>query len=138
MRIIALDYGRKRVGIAITDPLGIIAQPLLTIENVSQKALLKRLKFIIEENSVGLILLGNPLAHNGKETLIGQEVMRFAKKLETATQVKVQLWDERFTSQYALKSLKDIGLRRKHVKVDQVAASIILNEYLKSQTQGIV
>lgn len=134
MRIMAIDYGKKRTGIAITDPLGVISQPLLTLEVKSQKELIRRLKFIIQENGVGLILVGNPLSHNGHATKMSQEIATFVNRLKKAVTIEIQLWDERFTSQYAANILKDIGLRRKDAEIDQIAASLILDEYIKSQS----
>jgi putative Holliday junction resolvase len=130
----AIDYGKKRVGIAITDPLGIISQPFLTIEMKSPKELIKRLKFIVQENDVGLILVGNPLSHNGNSTNMSQEVLAFVKRLRKAVTVEVKLWDERFTSRYAENILKDVGLKKKNMQIDQIAASLILDEYIKSQS----
>lgn len=134
MRVMAIDYGKKRVGIAITDPLGIISQPFLTIEMKSPKELIKRLKFIVQENDVGLILVGNPLSHNGNSTNMSQEVLAFVKRLRKAVTVEVKLWDERFTSRYAENILKDVGLKKKNMQIDQIAASLILDEYIKSQS----
>lgn len=134
----AIDYGEKRVGLAITDPLGIISQPFLTIENKSQKKLIKRLKFIIQENSVGLILVGNPLSHNGQATKMSRKIAIFVDELKKAVSVDVQLWDERFTSKYAVNILKDVGLKKKGSKIDQIAASLMLDEYIKSQSSNRV
>ena len=134
MRVMAIDYGKKRVGIAITDPLGIISQPFLTIEMKSPKELIKRLKFIVQENDVGLILVGNPLSHSGNSTNMSQEVLAFVKRLRKAVTVEVKLWDERFTSRYAENILKDVGLKKKNMQIDQIAASLILDEYIKSQS----
>jgi len=137
MRIMAIDYGRNRVGIALSDPLCVISQPLLTLKVTSQKALIKRLKFIIEENGVGLVLIGNPISHSGESTKMSKEVINFMNKLKKSIDVEVKLWDERYTSKYATNILKDIGLRRTRFKVDQVAASIILDEYLKSRSASL-
>ncbi len=136
MRIMAIDYGKKRVGIALTDPFCAIAQPLLTLRIKSQKDLINRLKFIVEENGVRLILIGNPISHRGGSTDMSQEVLNFVNKLKKTLPVEVKLWDERFTSRYATNIAKDIGLRRKDVKLDQIAASLMLDEYLKSQNLG--
>ena len=138
MRIMALDYGEKRVGIAITDPLGIISQPLLTIQVGSEKDLIQRLKFIIEENGVGLIIIGNPISHRGEPTKISKKIMKFASKLRNFLNIEVKLWDERFTSKYAARILQDIGIKKgKAAKLDQIAASIMLDEYLKSGAANI-
>jgi putative Holliday junction resolvase len=130
----AIDYGKKRVGLAVTDPLGIISQPFLTLEIKSQKKLIQRLKFIIQENSVGLVLVGNPLSHTGQATKMSQQIAVFVDELKKAVSVDVQLWDERFTSKYAVNTLKDVGIKRKGSKIDQIAASLMLDEYIKSQS----
>jgi putative Holliday junction resolvase len=134
----AIDYGEKRVGLAITDPLGIISQPFLTLEIKSQKKLIQRLKFIIQENSVGLILVGNPLSHNGQATKMSRKIALFVDELRKDISVDVQLWDERFTSKYAVNTLKDVGLKKKDSKIDQIAASLMLDEYIKSQSSNRV
>jgi len=138
VRIMAIDYGKNRVGIALTDPLCTIAQPLLTLETKSQKELIRRLKLIIEENDVGLILVGNPVSHHGESTKMSQEVTSFVGKLKKNTTIEVKLWDERFTSRYAVNILKDIGLKQKSAKLDQIAASLMLDEYLRSLDLGLV
>jgi putative Holliday junction resolvase len=134
MRIMAIDYGKKRVGIAISDALCVISQPLLTLKVKSQKDLIKRLKCIIKENNIGLVIIGDPISHTGELTEMSQEVRRFLKKFRKSIDVEVKLWDERFTSRYALEIVKDIGLKKQRDKIDQIAASIMLDEYLKSQT----
>ncbi len=134
MRIMAIDYGQKRVGIAMSDPLGIISQPLLTLGVKSQKELIKRLKFIIEVNNVRLVLVGNPLSHSGKSTRISEEIDRFVKDLKRSITVEVKLWDERFTSRYALQVLKERGIKQKD-KIDQIAASLMLEEYLRYHSE---
>jgi len=133
MRILAIDYGQKRVGIAISDPLGVISQPLMTLGVKSQRELIKRLKFIIEENNVRLVLVGNPLSHSGSSTRMSEEIDRFVKGLKKSIVVEVKLWDERFTSRYALRVLKEKGIKQRG-KIDQVAASLMLEEYLKSHS----
>ncbi|MGB9720733.1 MAG: Holliday junction resolvase RuvX [bacterium] len=129
MKIMAVDYGKMRIGIALTDPLGVIAQPYLTISYKSKTDLIKRLKFITEQNDVGLILVGNPLGLDGRTNQMSEEVIKFAKTLEKSLKVKVQLWDERFTSQYATKILKEHNIKQKNL--DEISASLMLEEYLK-------
>jgi len=129
----AVDYGRKRVGIAITDPLCVISQPFLTLNVSSDKELIIRLKCLIKENQVGCILIGNPLSHKGEATEISKDIQRFLKRLKKSVDIEVILWDERFTSKYALNLLKSHGFKYKRQKVDEIAACIMLDEYLKSQ-----
>jgi len=135
MKVLALDYGKKRVGLAVSDPLGIIAQPYLTLEVKNQIALVKRLKCIIDENGIGLVLIGNPISPRGEATKMSAEVGRFARILAKAANVEVRLWDERYTSRYASRKFQDHGLRVRKNNQDQIAASIMLEEYLLSAHQ---
>lgn len=129
----AIDYGKRRVGVAITDPLGVIAQPLLTLKPKSDSDLIKRLKCIVEENDVGLILVGNPLSLKGEPTEMSKEIQRFLRKLRKLINIEVQLWDERYTSKYAMSKMKSMGLSRTKEDIDRVAASIMLEEYIQSK-----
>ncbi len=133
MKIMAIDYGRIRVGIALTDPLGVIPQPFLTLTCRSQRELIKRLKCIIEQNQVGLVLVGNPVSMNGMDNDMSRKIRNFVKKLQKLLDVSVELWDERFTSKYAVNILKDHGI--KQANLDEVAASLMLEEYLKQQSE---
>ena len=132
MRVMAIDYGKSRVGIALSDPLGIIAQPLTSIKVKSQKELFRQILKIIQESEVGLIIIGNPLSHKGEATEMSDEISRFIKRLKKRINTEIKLWDERFTSQYALNILKAMKIKKQKGLVDQVAASIMLDEYLGS------
>jgi len=132
MRVMAIDYGKNRVGIALSDPLGVIAQPLTTISVKSQKALFKQILEIIQQSDVGLIIIGNPLSHKGEATKMSEQISRFIKQLKKKTDIEIKLWDERFTSQYAMNIMKEIKVKKQKDLVDQVAASIMLDEYLRS------
>jgi putative Holliday junction resolvase len=129
----AIDYGLKRVGVAITDALCTIAQPLLTIEPRSASDLIKRLKCIAQENEVGLIILGNPLSLQGKPTEMSNRIERFLKKLRRSIDVEVVLWDERYVSKYAMNRMRSLGISGKKEEIDRIAAAIILDEYLESK-----
>lgn len=132
MRVMAIDYGKNRVGIALSDPLGVIAQPLTTIKVKSQKALFRQILEIIQQSDVGLIIIGNPLSHKGEATKMSEQISRFIKQLKKITDIEIKLWDERFTSQYAMNIMKEIKVKKQKDLVDQVAASIMLDEYLRS------
>lgn len=132
MRVMAIDYGKSRVGIALSDPLGVIAQPLTSIKVKSQKELFRQILKIIQESDVGLIIIGNPLSHKGEATEMSDEISRFIKRLKKRINTEIKLWDERFTSQYALNILKAMKIKKQKGLVDQVAASIMLDEYLGS------
>jgi len=137
MKVLALDYGRKRVGLAISDPLGVIAQPFLTLEFISRKSLIERLKCIINENGVGLVLVGHPVSARGETTKMSAETSRFAELLARAAGVEVRLWDERYTSRYAERKFQDHGLRIRKKDQDRIAASIMLEEYLQDPRRTI-
>lgn len=132
MKVLAVDYGRRRTGLAISDPLGIIAQPYLTLEVKDQVALIKRLKCVIDENDIGLVLIGHPVSLRGEPTKLSAEINRFARLLAKAAAVTVKLWDERFTSRIADRRCRDYGIKPGKKDNDRIAASIILEEYLRS------
>ena len=134
MRIMAVDFGKKRVGIALTDPSGMISQPLLTIHVKSQKALLRKIISIINENNVGLMIIGDPLSHKGEATKMSSEIKRFVKRLKEKKDIVIKLWDERFTTQYAENMLKAMNIKKKQGSTDRIAASLMLDEYLRSKS----
>lgn len=127
----AIDYGRKRVGVAITDPLCTISQPLLTIKPKSVAGLIQRLKCIALENDVGLIIVGSPISLKGEPTKMSHEIERFIERLKRHLDITIEFWDERFLSKYAAKTLKNAGLSAEKDTIDRVAASIMLDEYLQ-------
>ena len=129
----AIDYGLKRVGVAITDPQGTIAQPLLTIEPKSDFDLIKRLKCLAEENEVGLIILGNPISLQGDPTEMSKRIQRFRRKLKKSVEIEVVMWDERYLSKYAVNRMRNMGISGKKEEIDRIAAAIMLEEYLESR-----
>jgi putative Holliday junction resolvase len=137
LRILAIDYGRKRIGLAISDPLGITAQPLPTIVEKSPEKVFQRLAGIIQDMEVEEVVVGLPLQLDGLEGLAAQEVKRFAQTLSKTLSVPVRLADERLTSALATKLLTLSGYRgkKKKEKVDTVAAQAILQTYLDTKRQ---
>lgn len=133
MRIMAIDYGTVRVGIALTDPDAVIAQPFLTLPAKNRAQLLDRLGRIVRENAVGLILVGNPISMKGQPTPQSLAVEQFVKDLRAVVPIEVRLWDERYTSRLADTMLKEKGIRRSVRRTDEVAAAIMLDEYLQRE-----
>ncbi|HEX2963533.1 MAG TPA: Holliday junction resolvase RuvX [Ignavibacteriales bacterium] len=131
-RILAIDYGEKRVGLALCDPLRIFAYPFKTILN--DRNFRTNLLSIIKENSVSLILLGYPLKENGMKTDVTEAVEKFKTELEGLAKLPVILRDERYTSAIAkeriIESVKSKKKRRDKGLLDKNAASIILQDYL--------
>lgn len=135
MRIIGLDYGTKTVGVAISDALGITAQPVETITRKEENKLrqtLARIEQIIVEQEVTEIVVGLPKMMDNSEGERAKACKEFAENLERRTGLKVTMWDERLTTVSAEKSLIESGVRREDRKavIDQIAAVFILQGYL--------
>lgn len=128
----ALDVGKVRMGVALTDPLGYTAQPLLTLWRKSRGEDLRSLLRLIRKYDVVKIVVGNPLHMSGEVSPWALKVQEFANELQKRSGLAVQLWDERLSSVAAHEILVEAGLERrdrKHV-IDQVAAVVILRGWM--------
>ena len=134
-RVIGLDIGTKRIGIALSDPLLITAQPFTTIDRKPEKDAIDQIANIIKEYSVEKIVAGLPLMMNGDFGPQAQDCEEFAKKIEQKTNINVIFVDERLTSFEAEEILKaqKVKYTKDKGKVDMIAASIILQEYLDTK-----
>ena len=132
LRILAIDFGTKRMGLAVSDALGMTAQGLPTLERTRLADDLERLLKLVEEYSVGRVLVGNPLGHSGGETAMSQRVADFVEKLRRRMPCPVDLRDERLTSVEANRTLRDAGLSlgKRQRAVDRMAAVLLLQSYL--------
>ena len=132
MRILALDPGTKRIGVAISDPLKMIASPLENIDAEPFTAFLSRLKELIREKEVELIIVGMPRNMDGSYGESAAKVREFVTVLKEAIQVPIQTVDERLTSDQANRILKEGGVRGsdRKGKVDPMAAALMLRSYL--------
>ena len=133
-RILAIDYGRKRTGLAVTDPLQIIAGGLATVGSYQ---LLDYLRGYMQREEVELVVVGEPLQTNGQPSENHPRVMQFVKAFRRAfPTVPVVLYDERFTSVLAHQAMIDGGLKKKarqdKALVDEISATIILQSYMAS------
>jgi putative holliday junction resolvase len=133
-RILALDLGKKRIGLAISDPLGITAQGMPNLNRTNKRTDLETLQQLIREREVGLILLGNPINMRGAEGRQSGWVREFAGALEARTGLPVKLWDERLTSVEAGRVLRSSGIsiEKRAAAVDRLSAVILLQSYLDS------
>ena len=136
MRILALDHGTKRIGVAVSDELQVIAQPLEFVPAEPFAGFLARLKEIVREKEAEMILVGMPRNMDGSYGPAALKVQEFIAALRVAVTVPIQVWDERLTSAQAQRFLIQGGVRRKErkEKVDKTAAAILLQSYLDSRT----
>jgi putative pre-16S rRNA nuclease len=136
MRILALDHGSKRVGVAISDELKTIAQPLEFIPAEPFEAFLARLTHLLRERDVGLLLVGMPRNMNGSYGPAALKAEDFVGKLRAVLNLPIRTWDERLTTVQANRLLIEGRVRRarRKEKVDKTAAAILLQSYLDSQS----
>lgn len=134
MRILALDLGKRRVGVALSDPLGLTAQGLPTIARGGKKALIEAVRGLLETHGVERIVVGLPRNMNGTLGPGAREALAVAEALREALGVPVETWDERLTTVAAERALAEGGVRgaKRRELVDRVAAQLILEGYLES------
>ena len=131
--ILALDFGRARIGAAISDELHLLAHPL---ETIPANAALPRIVEIVREKKVDHVVAGLPRRLNGQIGAAATEVLEFVEKLRAILPCPVVTWDERLTTAAAHRALRDAGKKTRQTRsyVDQVAAQMILQSYLDSRT----
>jgi putative Holliday junction resolvase len=135
VRVLAIDYGERRLGLAVSDEAGSHAFPAGTLERRGGKRDLAALRDLVRERGVGLVVVGLPLHMDGRAGKEAQAVRAFAAALGEATGLPVDTCDERWTTQEAERSLREQGFtgkrgKRKAAVVDTVAATLILQTYL--------
>lgn len=135
MRILSIDYGKKRTGIAVTDPLQIVAGGLVT---VAAHTLFDFLKDYVSREQVERIVIGKPMQPNGQPSENFQRVEQFVNRWRKAMpEIPIEYYDERFTSVLAHQAMIDGGLRKKarqdKALVDEISATIILQDYMRSR-----
>jgi putative holliday junction resolvase len=135
MRTLALDHGTVRIGVAVSDELGVIAQPLEFIPAEPFTAFLARLRQLVAERDVGRILVGMPRNMDGTYGPAAEKVEEFVRQLRDAFTIPIQTWDERLTSVQAQRMLREASVKgtKQRLKVDQMAAAILLQSYLDAQ-----
>lgn len=131
-RLLGIDLGKARIGVAVSDELGMLAHPLETIPAIGDP--LKRIAQLVEEKNIERVIVGLPRHMNGSVGTGANEALAFAGKLRTAISCEVITWDERLTTTAANRALRASGRRTRETRgvVDQVAAQMILQGYLDS------
>jgi putative holliday junction resolvase len=134
-RILAIDYGRRRIGLALSDELGLTAQPLATLVRKNRRDDLRRLREICTARGVARIIVGYPLHMTGAAGEMADEAARFAARLKKELGIVVELVDERLTTWEADQLMAELkpSSRRKRTHTDDVAAAVLLREYLNRQ-----
>lgn len=137
-RVMALDFGKKRIGLAVSDPLGITAQGLDTLHRSRIREDLDALAKLAEQYDVSLFVMGLPLHMSGRESRQAEHTRNFAEKLARRTGVAVEFWDERWTSVQAERVLKESGIsiEKRGQAVDRLSAVLLLDSYLDARRQG--
>ncbi|MBN2829797.1 MAG: Holliday junction resolvase RuvX [Candidatus Cloacimonetes bacterium] len=134
-RIMAIDYGEKRIGLAITDLMQMFAKPFDTIPNEGKEKTINQIKLLIQEKQISRVVLGLPLGLEGQETDKTREVLKFSEVLKTGISVPVEMWDERLSTYEASQELRKMGYDpikgRKYI--DAMAAYMILKSYLEAK-----
>lgn len=136
MRILAIDFGKKRIGLALSDPLGFTAQPYDVIAN--DKMMFARIGAVISEKEVSKIIVGLPVSLDGKLGISADDVLKFVEKLRSAVKIPVETIDERMTTAQAQKILIDADVRRDKRKdvIDKMAAALMLKTYMDRMKSG--
>jgi putative holliday junction resolvase len=132
-RILALDYGTRRIGLAVSDPLGITAQGLPTMLRKNKRTDLAYLRDILAHNEVREIVVGLPLRLSGAESSSSEKAREFAEMLKKEFSLPVHLWDERFTSVEANRVLREseMSIKKRGEAVDRLSAVLILQAFLQ-------
>jgi putative pre-16S rRNA nuclease len=136
MRILAVDHGEKRIGLAISDPTGTIANPLSVIRHVSRAIDAAQVATIALEQEAGMIVIGQSFDEDGQPNLAGRRAARFAEALQSQTDIPIQMWDESFSTQKARAARIQMGVSRKQRSghLDEIAATVILQSYIDAHS----
>ncbi len=137
MRVLAVDPGSRRIGLALSDEEGAVALPLATIERAGEADAARRVAEAARERDAGAVVVGLPLEMDGTEGPAARRARRFADAVAQAVDVPVVLWDERLTTVQAERALQEAGVRgraRRRV-VDQAAATVLLQSYLDARSR---
>ncbi len=137
-RVLGLDVGAKRIGLAISDPLGITAQGLETLHRQNKRSDFAQMEQVIRDYQVAEIVIGLPLRMTGGEGIQAEKMQAFADEIRRRFRLPVHLWDERLSSAQANRLLRetDMSIKRRGEVVDQMAAVLILQSWMDARSGG--
>lgn len=135
MRALSIDFGEKRIGLALSDPLGLIATPLEVFEYTSREKALARIAATIKRKDAKEVVIGLPLEMNGNRGIKAKEAEEFANSLRKIIDIPVFCWDERLTTAEAQRALLegDVSRAGRRQRADMVAAALLLQSYLETR-----
>lgn len=138
LRVLGLDIGDRRIGVAVSDPMGWTAQGVCVIQRTAPERDLQQINDLVAELGVSCVVCGLPVNMNGTHGPQTEKVVSFSEQIREATGLSVKLWDERLTTVAAERALDEAGLtwRQKRQVVDMTAACLILQSYLDSRRPG--
>lgn len=138
MRILAVDPGEKRLGLAVSDPSGLVANPLMVILHISRPLDAAQIAKVAEEQGAGLIVVGQALDSDGQPTPASRRSARLVAAIRTQTELPVILWDESHSTQAAQQARRAMGVSRRQRAghLDELAATYILQTYLDAQANA--
>ncbi len=138
-RVLGIDFGSRRMGLAVSDLLGITAQGIETLQRKNKRSDFAQLQRIVREYQVGEIVLGLPLKLSGEHGPQSEKVMAFAEELRQKFQLPVHLWDERLTSAQANRVLREaeLSIQKRAQAVDRMAAVLILQSFLENRSLAL-
>lgn len=136
-RVLGLDVGSKRIGIAVSDPLGITAQGLETLQRQNKRLDFEKLEKLARDYAIAEVVVGFPLRMSGAEGVQAEKMHRFAEELRDRLKIPVHLWDERLTSAEANRLLREteMSIQRRAKVVDQMAAVLILQSWMENRSR---
>ena len=135
MRVLALDVGGRRIGVAVSDPSQTLARSLKVLERTSLQEDIAAIRQLVEEIQVERVIVGHPRSMDGTVGEQARQVEGFAQELEQVLQIPILLWDERLSTVTAARLLSERGVsaRKQRGRIDAVAAAVILQDYLDAQ-----
>ncbi|HEX8992794.1 MAG TPA: Holliday junction resolvase RuvX [Anaerolineales bacterium] len=138
MRVLGVDHGEKRIGLAISDATGMIARPLSVIEHISRAVDAAQVAAAAADHEAELIVIGQSFDEEGRANLAGRRAGRFAEALKTQTALRIVLWDESMSTADAREFRREAGTSRKKRRghLDEAAAAVLLQSYLDAQRPG--
>lgn len=133
-KILAIDFGERRIGIALSDDKQTFAFPKFTIDTKKDADYLQTIKSLMQQNNVGKIVIGNPVNADGSDSRKSQKIKSFANRLKDIVKAEIVFWDESYSTEKAKRALhnSDQSFKQNKNKLDQIAASFILKDYLKT------